>query len=88
MMAKGKSMSEKHLNLLKGYINTLNDMIQNLKQEGIEIHDDKDFDFVISSVSYSPTQDKVLVKFTDAEIDEIQASALRDFEFNYFNQEK
>jgi hypothetical protein len=41
----------------------LNSQIQLLKQAGIKIHDDNDFEFVIDYVYYSEAQDEVIVRF-------------------------
>jgi hypothetical protein len=59
----------------KRYFSTLveglNIQIQLLKDAGIKIHDDSDFDFVIDYVYHSTAQDKVIVKFKNkGEIEE------------------
>jgi hypothetical protein len=67
-----QGMSKKHFNLLEAYISTLNNMIQEMKKQGIHIHDNQDFDFAIEHIRYSEAQDKVLVSFhhVESEVDE------------------
>lgn len=62
-----KGISQKHLNLLKAFVETQNNMIQELKEQGIRIHDSQDFMFAIKEIRYSPAQDKVIATFEQIE---------------------
>lgn len=49
-------------NLLKGYVETLNKMIEILRENGTKIKDANDLEWELDYIYYSPAQDEVLFK--------------------------
>jgi hypothetical protein len=62
-MGKGISLETQQGRFFNALVEGLNNQIQLLKQAGIKIHDDNDFEFVIDYVYYSEAQDEVIVRF-------------------------
>jgi hypothetical protein len=62
-MGKGISLETQQGRFFNALVEGLNSQIQLLKQAGIKIHDDNDFEFVIDYVYYSEAQDEVIVRF-------------------------
>ena len=62
-MSKGISLETQKGRYFNALVEGLNSQIQLLKQAGIKIHDDNDFEFIIDYVYYSEAQDEVIVRF-------------------------
>jgi hypothetical protein len=60
---KGINLETQTGRYFNALVEGLNSQIQLLKQAGIKIHDDNDFEFVIDYVYYSEAQDEVIVRF-------------------------
>ena len=61
--SKGINLETQTGRYFNALVEGLNSQIQLLKQAGIKIHDDNDFEFIIDYVYYSEAQDEVIVRF-------------------------
>jgi len=66
---EGWEMNQQKL-LLQANIDTLNTLIDGLRNAGVELHDDNDFAYVIDYVYYSKAQDKAVIKYKEARREE------------------
>lgn len=48
-------------------IENINAQIKIMADAGLQIYDNENFEYVIDDISYSPAQDKLLVKFKEFE---------------------
>lgn len=59
--------------LLHFLIDDMNAKIKLLREFGVEVVDNQDFNFAVQEVRYSPAQDKVIVRFDKAIKEDIPA---------------
>ena len=69
VIEEGHQMNQQKL-LLQSNIDALNTLIDGLRNAGVELHDDNDFAYVIDYVYYSKAQDKAVIKYKEARVDE------------------